>query len=125
MALKKIFFVMPPPPPIQFPSYGTVLSSHKSILQCRRNQGGRLGGMYPSTFLEIAVVTLLENNAAQKNFLCHAPPPPPYNFLPTVLFCNQNLGNQNVSWTFGGRGFCPGRFFVTNKHRLLSSQNLQ
>ena len=41
------------------------------------------------TFLEIAVVTL-ENNAAQKNFPCHAPPR--YNFLPTVVswekFCN-------------------------------------
>ena len=35
----------------------------------------------------------------------------------TNRFCNQNLGNQNVPWTFGGRGFCPGRFFVTNKHR--------
>ena len=36
--------------------------------------GGGAGGMCPPTFLEIAVVTL-ENNAAQKNFLCHAPPP--------------------------------------------------
>ena len=47
---------------------------------------GGLEGMCPAS-LEIAVVTL-ENNAAQKNFLCHDPPPPPprYNFLPTVVF---------------------------------------
>ena len=34
----------------------------------------------------------------------------------------------NVPWTFGGggvRGICPGLFLVTNKHRLLCSQNLQ
>ena len=37
----------------------------------------------PPTFLEIAFVTK-ENNAARKNFLCHAPPPR-YNFLPTVV----------------------------------------
>ena len=57
-----------------------------------------------------------------KRFSLSCPPPPPiYNLLPTVLFCNQNLGNQNVSWTFGGRGCCPGRFFLTNKHRLLTA----
>ena len=40
--------------------------------------------------MEIAVVTL-ENNAAQKNFLCHAPPPPKYNFFPTVVFMHDSV----------------------------------
>ena len=47
--------------------------------QCRRNRGGGAGGHVLPTFLEIAVVTL-ENNAAQKNVLFHAPPPPPKQF---------------------------------------------
>ena len=41
---------------------------------------GSRGSMCPTpTFLENAVVTL-ENNAAPKNFLCHAPPPPQIQF---------------------------------------------
>ena len=46
---------------------------------------GGLGGKCPPTFLEIAVVAL-ENNAAQEKFSLSCPPPPPrYNFLPTVV----------------------------------------
>ena len=40
-------------------------------MQCLRNRGG--WGACAPTFMEIAAVTL-ENNAAQKNVLCHVPP---------------------------------------------------
>ena len=52
-------------------------SSHIIIPQCRRNRG--LGACAPH-FSENCFCNL------RRNFLCHAPPPPRYNFLPTVVY---------------------------------------
>ena len=50
----------------------------------------------PPTFLEIAGVTL-ENNAAQKNFLCHAPPSPQIQFpFYGSAFLSQETTSRNT-----------------------------
>ena len=77
-------------------------------------------GACAPTFLEIAVVTL-ENNAAQKNFLCHPPPPPHlrYNFLPTVVIY---LGKEYTEQQINGMDCNNVNTLINRYESVLSAQ---